>query len=218
MTARARPEAGRGPLAWTADETSRRASPAVFLDRDGVLNHAVRDPLSGLPESPLRPDDVTLLPGVAGAARALADAGFALVCVSNQPAAAKGTATVESLIEVHQRLLALLESEGVVFDAWRLCLHHPEGVVQELSGRCSCRKPAPGMLLDAAQALEIHRTCSWTLGDTDTDVEAGRAAGTRTALIAYPGSSHKRNGGASPDLTAVDLPHAVEQILDWRTR
>ncbi|MGE0068147.1 MAG: hypothetical protein AB7T48_12430, partial [Solirubrobacterales bacterium] len=71
--------------------------PAAFLDRDGVLNALVPDPTSGHSESPLHPDDVQLLPGVASAARALAAAGFALVGVSNQPAAAKGTISLEQL-------------------------------------------------------------------------------------------------------------------------
>jgi D-glycero-D-manno-heptose 1,7-bisphosphate phosphatase len=192
--------------------------PAAFLDRDGVLNELVPDPSSGRPESPLRADDVRLLPGAAAAASELAHAGFVLVCVSNQPAAAKGKVSVEQLHAVHARVLDLLGREGVRLDASRLCLHHPDGVIVELSGPCDCRKPAPGMLLDAAEALGLDLAASWMLGDTDTDVAAGRAAGCRTVLIEQAASAHKRGGGADPDLIAADLPEAVARLLDQRAR
>jgi D-glycero-D-manno-heptose 1,7-bisphosphate phosphatase len=187
--------------------------PAAFLDRDGTLNQLVVDTLSGLPESPLRAEDVRLIEGAAAAAHSLADAGFALVCVTNQPAAAKGRVSVEQLLSVHERVLALLRDEGVELDASRLCLHHPEAVVAELAGGCACRKPAPGMLLDAARELGIDLTRSWMLGDTDADVAAGRAAGVRTVLITAPGSSHKRAGAAHADLLATDLADAAAQLL-----
>jgi D-glycero-D-manno-heptose 1,7-bisphosphate phosphatase len=210
---------GRRPLAFTAQSRERDASrrPVAFLDRDGVLNEGVRDPDSSLLESPLRPEQVQLLPGVAAAARELHEAGYALVCVSNQPAAAKGKVSVQALLEVHERVLELLAREGVTLDGWRLCPHHPEAMVDELSGPCDCRKPAPGMLLDAARALRLELGPSWMLGDTDADVAAGQAAGCRTVLIEYPGSAHKRAGQSRPNLLAADLPDAVAQLLDRRS-
>ncbi len=191
---------------------------AAFLDRDGTLNEFAPDPDSGLPESPLRVGDVRLIEGSAAAARALADAGFALVCVSNQPAAAKGKISVDQLLAVHERVVELLREEGVQLDAYRLCLHHPEGVVPELSGACECRKPAPGMLMDAAAELSLDLASSWMLGDTDSDVLAGHAAGCRAVLIEHPGSTHKRAGIANPDLVASDLPDGVAQLLAERSR
>ncbi|HWW90156.1 MAG TPA: HAD family hydrolase [Solirubrobacteraceae bacterium] len=188
--------------------------PAAFLDRDGTLNEFAPDPDSGLPESPLSVADVRLIEGAAGAARQLADAGFALVCVSNQPAAAKGKVSLEGLLAVHERVLELLREEGVHLDASRLCLHHPDGVVPELSGPCDCRKPAPGMLLDAADELGLDLASSWMLGDTDSDVLAAHAAGCRAVLIEHPGSAHKRAGGARPDLAASSLADAAAQLLD----
>jgi len=187
--------------------------PAAFLDRDGTLNELVPDS-SGIPESPLRPADVRLVEGAAPAARRLAQAGFALVCVSNQPAAAKGKVSIEELYAVHERVLELLREEGVNLDAFRLCLHHPEGVVPELAGVCACRKPAPGMLLDAAEELNLDLASSWILGDTDSDVIAGHAAGCRAVLIEHPGSVHKRAGQESPDVVASNLADGVAQLLD----
>ncbi len=188
--------------------------PAAFLDRDGVLNEAVPDPVSGALESPLKVEDVRLLPGAATAAVALAQAGYVLVCVSNQPAAAKGKVTVQRLQAVHERVVELLAREGVQLEASRLCPHHPEGVVPELSGPCACRKPAPGMLFDAACSLGVDLGASWILGDTDADVQAGKAARCRTVLIGYPGSAHKRTGRAGADLLALDLANGVAQLLD----
>jgi D-glycero-D-manno-heptose 1,7-bisphosphate phosphatase len=205
-----------GPLAL---ESGGRADaggdrPAAFLDRDGVLNEGIADPGSGLLESPLRVEDVRLLPGVATALGKLTQAGYALVCVSNQPAAAKGKTSLEDLLAVHERVVELLALQGVSLDASRLCPHHPNGVVRELSGPCDCRKPAPGMLLDGARVMGLDSGASWMLGDTDSDIEAGRTAGCRTALIEYPGSAHKRLGQASPDLRAANLVDGVVQLLD----
>jgi D-glycero-D-manno-heptose 1,7-bisphosphate phosphatase len=206
----------RGPLAFqpAGAVDLARGRPAAFLDRDGVINEAVPDSVSRVPEAPLEVDQVRLLPGVAKALGELRRAGYALVCVSNQPAAAKGNVSVERLQQIHERVIELLAGDGVALDASRLCPHHPEGIEPGLSWRCECRKPAPGMLLDVGSALGIDLGVSWMLGDTDADVQAGQAADIATVLIEYPGSAHKRLGGASPDLLAVDLADAVAQLLD----
>jgi D-glycero-D-manno-heptose 1,7-bisphosphate phosphatase len=193
--------------------------PAAFLDRDGVLNEFVLDPVSGVFDSPLRVEDVRLVPGAGAAAARLAHAGFTLVCVSNQPAAAKGKAPIERLLAVHGRVIELLAREGAVVETSRLCWHHPEGVVPELTKRCGCRKPEPGMLLDAAAEIEADLSASWMVGDTDTDVGAGRAAGCRTVLVAYGATAHKRLSDVRPDLLATNLEDGVEQILagvNWK--
>lgn len=186
---------------------------AVFVDRDGVLNGLVVHPVSGRPESPLDPRQVVLIPGAAAALRRLRKAGYAIVGVSNQPAAAKGTVSIEQLERVQARVLDLLERAGAAPDAFRVCLHHPEGVVPELTRACDCRKPAPGMLLDAAAELDLDLNASWMIGDTDADVAAGAAAGCRTILIENPGSAHKRSGEARPDATAFDLAAAVDLVV-----
>jgi len=186
-----------------------RGSRAVFVDRDGVLDELVPDPESGLPESPLDPGDVRLLPGVGAALGELEAASYTLIGVSNQPAAAKGKVSREQLLAVHQRVLDLLAAEGIHFADFKLCLHHPDAVVEDLRGPCACRKPAPGMLLEAAAERSLDLGSSWMIGDTDTDVEAGRSAGTGTVLVEYPGSSHKRMGGVEPTFRAVDLRGAV---------
>lgn len=188
-------------------------TPAIFLDRDGVLNELVPDPDSGADESPLRVADVRLIPGAATAVSSLGAAGYALVCVTNQPAAAKAKTSVSELEAIQWRVGELLAAEGAHLDAWRMCLHHPAGVVPELSRACDCRKPAPGMLLDAASELGLDLSRSWLFGDTDADMLAGRAAGCRTALIEHPSSAHKRSSAASYDLLAQDLGDGATQLL-----
>jgi histidinol-phosphate phosphatase family protein len=185
---------------------------AVFLDRDGVLNELVADPLSGAGESPLNVEQVRLIPGAAVAAGRLAQAGYLLVCVSNQPAGAKGKISVAELLAVHRRVLDLLALEGVTLTASRLCLHHEQGIVPELSRPCDCRKPAPGMLLDAAAALGLDLCHSWMVGDTDADIRAGRAAGCRTLLIRNPASIHKRLHEVKPNAVADTLIDAVQVL------
>jgi D-glycero-D-manno-heptose 1,7-bisphosphate phosphatase len=186
---------------------------AVFFDRDGIVNELVPDPRSGLPESPLRVDDVRLVPGAADGLRRLREAGFALVGVSNQPSAAKGTISLDELERIQARVLELLEVERVVPDGFYICFHHPYGSVPGLSGVCDCRKPAPGLLIRAGAELEIELTQSWLVGDTDADIEAGRAAGCRTILVDHPGSAHKRGGVVSPDARVSDLRAAVNEIV-----
>ena len=191
--------------------SSRR--PAIFLDRDGVLNELVPDLDGGPGESPLRVADVRLIPGAAVAVSSLRTAGYVLVCVTNQPAAAKGQTSVSTLEAIQRRVGDLLAAEGATLDAWRMCLHHPEGVVPELSGRCDCRKPAPGMLLDASRDLDLDLSASWMVGDTDADMAAGRAAGCRTVLVEHASSAHKRADATDYDLLAKDLADGTAQLL-----
>lgn len=190
---------------------------AAFLDRDGVINELVRRE-SGVKESPLDPGRVALIDGAAAAIRRLRSAGYLIVGVSNQPAAAKGTIAIEQLEGIQARVLELLERAGAAPDSFRLCFHHPQGVVPELARVCDCRKPAPGMLLDAAADLGLDLGASWMIGDTDADVVAGMAAGCRTILIENPDSAHKRSGNLRPDATVRDLEAAAEFIAVTRAR
>ena len=193
-------------------------SAAVFVDRDGVLNELVPDPFSGRPESPLDPELVAIVAGAAAALRTLRSAGYVIVGASNQPAAAKGVVSIDRLESVHSRVIELLEREGASVDAFHLCYHHPAGTVPELTRRCDCRKPAPGMLIAAAEELPIDLSASWMVGDSDDDVAAGTAAGCRTVLIENPASAHRRVVSAAPDGRAPDLTAAAHLIIDRDTR
>jgi len=173
----------------------------------------VADPRTGRPESPLSADEVRIIPGVAAALRGLAGAGWRLVGVSNQPSAAKGLIPLDEVHAIQARVLELLAVDGVRFDDFRICLHHPDGVVPELTRQCDCRKPAPGMLLAAADELDIDLARSWMVGDTDGDMQAGRSAGCRTILVEHPPSAHKRTAELHPDSAVSDLTAAAGFIL-----
>jgi D-glycero-D-manno-heptose 1,7-bisphosphate phosphatase len=142
---------------------------AVFLDRDGVINQAVvRD---GKPYAPASLADFALCPGVPEAVRSLHDAGFRLIVATNQPDVGAGRQSRERVEEIHAHLRATLPLDDI-----KVCYH------TDADG-CACRKPKPGMLLDAADQWQIDLASSVMVGDRWRDVDAGKAAGCRTILI-----------------------------------
>jgi D-glycero-D-manno-heptose 1,7-bisphosphate phosphatase len=182
-------------------------TPAAFVDRDGVINEPVWDERTQSFESPYRPDDVALVPGAAAGLLRLREAGYRLVLASNQPAAAKGQVTLADLDAVHERVVALLRRAGVELDGAYYCHHHPD-----FGSPCDCRKPAPGLLLNAAADLELDLAASWMVGDADTDVTAAHAAGTAAVLVEHPRTAHRRRGVTTPEHTAADLERAAALI------
>ena len=160
---------------------------AVFLDRDGVINAMVYNTEFGLVDSPANPREFILLPRVPEAIRAINSLGFLAVVISNQPGIAKGKFS-ESLLEAmtHQ-MISELAAHGSRIDSVYYCYHHPEGVIDAYRKICDCRKPKPGMLLRAAQELDIAVDQSYFIGDGITDMQAGQEAGT-TNLLVYPSS------------------------------
>jgi len=183
---------------------------AVFLDRDGLINELVEDSVSGLPESPSRPQDVRLAPDTVEALRRLRGLRVPLIVISNQPNAAKGKNTLEELQAVHEAVVRLLDEGGVAIDDYRYCYHHPDGTDPELGRACPCRKPEPGLILDSAADLDLAR--SWMIGDSDVDVEAGRRAGCRTILVEVPGSAHRRKGNVKPGYRVRTFREAADII------
>ena len=155
----------------------------VFLDRDGVINAALWNGEEGKWDSPYSVEEFRLMPGAAQAVALINRLGFLAVVVSNQPGVAKGKCSAEVLDSLNQKMLLELGQEGARLDAIYYCLHHPQARVATLRVHCECRKPKPGLLLKAAQDLDVDLKRSYLIGDQLTDVEAGLAAGCRTALI-----------------------------------
>ena len=186
--------------------------PAVFVDRDGIINELRPDPVTGELEAPLAVSDVALIEKAPRATASLEAAGFILVGVTNQPSAAKGKITLEQQDAIHARVIQLLADAGVRLSKWMICPHHPEGIVSELSLDCECRKPRPGMLLSAARDLDIDLAASWMIGDSDSDIEAGLAVGTRTILVGKE-SSPKRRHPERASFVADDIESASTHIL-----
>ncbi|MFH0907556.1 MAG: HAD family hydrolase [bacterium] len=193
---------------------------AVFVDRDGTLNEMVYDPTHGIMDSPRRPEQVTLMKGAGEFLRRLRDADYFIVVVTNQPGVAKGTLTLPELEAVNRRLVELLEKEGGRWDDLRYCPHHPDpGPAGNAAFKadCDCRKPKPGMLLDAAKAYGIDMTASWMVGDGLVDVQAGKAAGCHTALVSKLKISQVEQffdtDGVEPDAIAGSLEVVGDVIL-----
>ncbi len=159
---------------------------AVFLDRDGTINRHVGF-LTDI-------DAFELLSGVAKAVNQFHALGYLVIVVTNQPVVARGEVTFRELEEIHSKMETLLGLEGAYIDGLYFCPHHPhggfEGEVAELKIDCGCRKPKPGMLLQAASDFHIDLSASWMAGDSRADIEAGRAAGCRTVLVGGTGQDY----------------------------
>lgn len=152
---------------------------AIFLDRDGTINKYVgflRDI-----------DDFTLEDGVAKAIRKINELGYLAIVVTNQPVIARGEVTFDELKQIHQKMQVLLGKEGAYLDGIYVCPHHPDsgfpGEIKELKIECDCRKPKPGMLLQAAKDFNIDLENSWMVGDSQNDILAGQNAGCHTCLV-----------------------------------
>ncbi len=178
-----------------SEEPGRRR--AVFLDRDGVLNRS--HVVDGNPRPPDSVEELELLPGVEEACRRLHDAGLLLIVVTNQPDVARGTQTMAAVEALNRELGARLPLDEV-----RVCPHDD-------GDGCDCRKPAPGMLLDAAAEHGIDLAASVMVGDRWRDVEAGRRAGCATVFV---DSGYSERSPEAPDLTVRALGEAVPWILE----
>lgn len=192
---------------------------AVFLDRDGTINAMVHPPSPGLIDTPARPGEFHLLPGVGEAVRTINEAGWLAVVVSNQPGIAKGRFSPSELDAVTRKMHDELARFGARLDAVFYCLHHPQAVRDEFRVVCACRKPKPGLLLQGARALDIELAHSYLVGDRISDIEAGAAAGCRTVLVGTPecGASGTGTGArVVPDHSVASLREAVALILQGR--
>jgi D-glycero-D-manno-heptose 1,7-bisphosphate phosphatase len=158
----------------------------IILDRDGTLVDIVRDEETGVMTTAFHPSQLRLLSGVVEGLRKLEAAGFVLAIATNQPGPAKGHFSRDAVKQTNDALVAMLARENVQIAMVVACMHHPVGGPggdAALVGPCACRKPQPGMLDEIVGALDLDRAASWIIGDTTSDVEAGRAAGVKTALV-----------------------------------
>ena len=190
--------------------------PAVFLDRDGTLIKEVS--AQGLHKI----EDLELLPGVAEAVHELNHAGLRAVLVTNQPVIAKGFCTEADLQRIHNKLETLLGREHAFLDRIYFCPHHPEkgfpGERAELKIDCDCRKPKPGMLLQAQHDLNIDFAQSWMIGDTTIDVQTARNAGVKSILVRTGHGGGDARHVATPDFTCDNLLEAVRLIIAERAK
>lgn len=171
-------------------------SPAIFVDRDDTLMVDVKycD----------NPELVQLMPGAAEGLRSLRKAGYKIVVITNQSGVGRGLFSLETLQKVNEKLRSDLRERGADYDALYYCPHTPED-------GCDCRKPKPGLLLRAARELGIDLSSSYVIGDRELDIQAGRAAGTRTVLVSNR-HMKKNEPLTRPDLVVGNLSEAAIMI------
>jgi D,D-heptose 1,7-bisphosphate phosphatase len=178
-------------------------TPAFFLDRDGVLNedtHFVS-----------KPEDMTLYPWTANALKTLENAGFLRVVVTNQSLVARQMATKETLEAIHAKMEKDLAADNASLNAIYYCPHHPDFNENEnVENHCNCRKPEPGMLLDASEKLGIDLANSYMVGDNERDILAGKNAGCRT--IGVHSGKGLKNATHLPDYVFENLEEAVNFV------
>ena len=161
-------------------------TPLAILDRDGTIIDVVRDEETGAITVAFHPAHLRFLPDAIEGMRVLQDAGFTLAIATNQPGPAKGQISADAVRRTNDALLEKLAGEGVRIAALEVCMHHPDGGPggdAALARACDCRKPKPGMLLRLLSRLEGDAARSWMIGDGAGDVEAGRQAGLKAALV-----------------------------------
>jgi len=188
---------------------------AVFLDRDGVINEIVYFPEFGVLDSPLNPRQFRLLPGVAEAIRTINRLGLKVIVASNQPGIAKGKMTEKVFERVRLKMKRLLKQRGAYIDAEYYCFHHPSAKDAKYRDNCDCRKPKPGLILRAAKDFGLNLSECYVVGDSLTDIKAGRAVGCRTLLIGNLKCDLCRlmeDERVKPDLIDPSLLHASKII------
>lgn len=189
---------------------------AVFLDRDGTINEE-----AGYLDSL---DKLKIIPTAYEAVRLINSSGMKAVVISNQAGVAKGYFTEEFVRVVNNRLQADMLERGAVIDRFYYCPHHPAEGIGTYLQNCNCRKPAPGMLLQAAQELNIDLALSYFVGDRFIDMETAKKVGAKGILVktGYGGDLLQDDGpdratpANKPDFIAADVLEAVRWILKER--
>jgi len=183
---------------------------AVFIDKDGTL-------ISNVPYN-ADPDKIVLERGAVEGLRMLQERGYALIVVSNQAGIAHGYFREDEMQSVIAKVKQLLGEAGIALDGFYYCPHHPAGKIAQYAFSCSCRKPMPGMLLQAAEEMDIFLPESWMIGDILNDVEAGNRAGCRSVLLNNGNETvWETNQHNEPAYIANDLREAAQFIVKHAT-
>lgn len=193
--------------------------PAVFLDRDGVINEIVFNEDIEQMDSPSKISEYQFLPGVSEAIKQFKDKGYYVFVVTNQPSAAKGKTTLSNLYDINTYAIEQLKSQGAVIDDLYMCPHYPKMLPATkedfLIKTCDCRKPKPGLLYKAIKKYNIDLSRSYMVGDSCTDIEAGAAVGVKTVFIgSLKCDMCKKLGDLSPDIITKDILELSKMIPD----
>ncbi len=185
------------------------------MDRDGVINEIIYHQEMGIIDSPFTVEQFCLLPQVAEAIRLINRMGFKAVVISNQPGIAKGHFSRETLASVDAKMKDELAAGGAFLDAIYYCPHHPQASNKNYRKECDCRKPKPGLILQAARDGDIDLANSFMIGDGLTDIQAGHSAGCKAILLGRLKCDLCRvmqDMEVNPDLIVPNLLEAIERI------
>ena len=186
--------------------------PAVFLDRDGVLNEIVFNDDIEQMDSPQKPEQFRAFPTAAEAIRKIKDKGYYVFLATNQPGAAKGKCKLKTLYDINTMFVEQLGEQGAEIDGVFMCAHYPamcENTKEAfLIKKCDCRKPKPGLLLKPSDIYNIDYDNSYMIGDSFTDIVAGQAAGVRTVFIG------ELKCDACKKLCDIEPDHIVHDVLE----
>lgn len=191
-------------------EKGRIFRPAVFLDRDGVINEQIYPGIH-------KPSQIKLIEGSAEGVKLLNENGFSVVVITNQPVVARNLCTEDELVKIHERMKSLLAERGASIDGIYYCPHHPDSGYPEENPEykveCGCRKPKPGLIFKAMKEFSLGPGKCVMVGDRITDVEAGKAAGCVTVLVKTGTGSQERNIKSEADHVCENLLDAAELII-----
>lgn len=187
----------------------QKLRPAVFLDRDGTINVEKNHLID--------PADFKFIPGAPEALKRLQDAGFLLVLVTNQSGIGRGYFSFEQVDILHRHMDEQLKKYAVNLSGIYICPHHPTAGRGKYRQDCSCRKGQPGMLLQAAEELQIDLLQSYMVGDKEADIQAGQAAGCRSILVQTGyGKSYAESAQLAGVEIVADISSATDKILTER--
>lgn len=180
------------------------SAPALFLDRDGVINKES--------EYVHRTDEFEFIDGVFEACRAAKDLGYKLVIITNQAGIARGLYSEADFHALTEWMLERFSEQGIAIDGVYFCPHHPTAGVGHYLRECECRKPQPGLITRAAKELDIDLERSALVGDKISDIEAGLRAGVGTCILVRSGHPFAEQQGAPADEIVADLCAAIAHL------
>jgi len=192
---------------------------AVFLDRDGVINELVYHQEQEVIDSPFTENQFRLVKNIPAAIKVLHTANYQIIVISNQPGVAKRQMSLSTFEKITQKMHRQLAAKNAHLDGEYYCFHHADAKLKKYRLDCDCRKPKPGMLLQAAQELNLDLKQSWFIGDNLSDVQAGRAAGCRTILLSKIKCNlcqQMVNRNTAPDFITPEVLQATDIILHNR--
>lgn len=193
-------------------------SKAVFYDRDGIILKLIYDNENGRIETAKNPSQIDFIPGIFELLKHTAALGYKNIITSNQAGVGLQKISEENFNAVKTDMTNILKNAGAVIDAQYYCFHHPSASLEKYRSDCDCRKPKPGMLLQAAKENDIDVTRSWMIGDSVNDVLAGHSAGCKTILVAnlleseYLRLLEKELQGIKPDFMVKTLEEIINII------